>query len=745
VTDRVTSYDLRPHRTAQAALREVGVRLADQSHSDIGLLLVLDTPQSLAEHALAYEELWRSRRVSKLLTVLVGPLALPGAIEVPGSIGSDRDSGVIWVGDPAGVDWALSAATVSGTRQGRQDDTGLDALLDLLAIPAVFARVVALVAAVPDRVVSPGLHVFETVADQLMFLDALSRGIGGLLDVGVGTSATAGEAARWPSAVRAVIVPGGRLASVRDRCMAEAAELAETAEALGSATALFGLDRLGAGALDLAIDTGTGLLEYRDAVARLLGTPAGDKAMRLHDWGVRPAPGRAGEPADVATLVIRALAAGEQLPALSARLWDYERDLRAHSDMAAAAQIDRVCPPELGGRFTAPPPMPGPQPWLIGAGAAAVTVASLGHPFGVLGGIVTALAWLGLTGLTVLRAPGGRLARHRPVLLASAAAAAAGLAVGVAVARFARPPAAVGEAGVGVGLVTVLSAVTWSWRARVRRWAERLWVPDVLAAVGGLTEVVSAAASREWSAVVTLQDVLMRARHAVDGAAGALRDFQAGIDRDLSSEEERPRTRHELDVFVGRALALLLQRSLQQRVLAMLGSGQEDHEQTARADTDGYLSRWDKHVDDGHSPLEPPDFLNGEDLRGEDLRGGALSDDDIAAMREVVTTQPTAVMWQLCQAHDTRLLDPVAGETAVLRFAPRSARAAFGVTAPVQAEWLSSSALAGVLRLVPVRGGVVRRTWSIGADPDGDTLVPGTLAGTDPIAGDITAEGRTLT
>jgi hypothetical protein len=745
VTDRVASYDLRRHRTAQAALREVGARLADQSQSDIGLLLVLDTPESLTEHALAYEELWRSRRVSKLLTVLDGPLVLSGTIEVPGSIGSDRDSGVIWVGDPAGVDWALSAATVAGTRQGRQDDTGLDALLDLLAIPAVFARVVALVAAVPDRVVSPGLHVFETVADQVMFLDALSRGIGRLLDVGVGPPATAGEAAQWPSAVRAVIVPGGRLASIRDNCTAEAAELAETAEALGSATALFGLDRLGAGVLDLAIGTGTGLLEYRDAVARLVGTPTGEKAARLHDWGLRPASGRAGEPADVGMLVITALAAGEPLPALSARLWDYERDLRAHGDMAATAQIERVCPPELGERFTEPPPVPGPQPWLIGAGMAGVTIASLGHLFGVLGGVVTALAWLALTGLTVVRVPGGRLAGHRSALVISAAAAVVGLAIGVAVAQVARPPAVVGEAGIVAGMAAVVVAVTWSWRVRVRRWAERLWVPDVLAAVGVLTEVVSAAASREWSAAVTLQDVLMRARHAVDGAASALRDFQAGIDQDLSGEEERPRTRHELDVFVGRGLALLLQRSLRQRVLAMLGSGQEDHEQTARADTDGYLSRWDKHVDDRHSPLEPPDFLSSEDLRGEDLRGGALSDDDIAAMREVVTTPPTAVMWQLCRAHDTRLLDPAAGETAVLRFAPRSARAAFGAAAPARAEWLSSSALAGVLRLVPVRGGVVRRTWSTGADPDGGTLVPGVLAGTDPIAGDITAEGRALT
>lgn len=711
--------------------------LADQSSSDIGQTLVLDAPQSLAEHMLAYEELWRSRRVSKLLTVLVGPLALPGMIELPGSLGTGRDSGVIWVGDPAGVDWALSAATISGTRQDRREEAGLAALRGLLAVPGIFARVVALVAAVPDRVVSPGLRVFEAAADQEMFLDALSRGIGRLLDAGVGPSARADEAARWPSAVRATIVPGGRLASARDHCMAEAGELAETTEALGSAAALFGMDRLGAGALDLAAGTGTRLLEYRDTAARLLGTPAQEKATRLHDWGVRPASGRAGEPADVATLVSTALAAGDRLPALSARLQVYERDLRARSDMAAMAQLERVCPPELAERFTAPPPMPGPQPWLVGIGTAGVTAASLGHIFGVIGGIVTALAWLALTCLTVVRAPGGRLDGHRPALLASAAAAVAGLAAGVAVAQVVRPPALVGEVGIGIGLAAVLAAVTWSWRGRTRRWAEELCVSDVLAAVGALTEIVSASASREWSAEGTLQDVLMRARLAVNGAAGALRDYQSGIDAALSGKAERPKARNELDVFVGRGLARLLQLALRKRVFAMLGSRQEDHKQTAYDDTEKLLRRWDKHVDDRHSPLEPPDFLSGEDLRDE-----ALSEDDVATMREVVTTAPTAVMWQLCQAHETRLLDPVAGETAVLRFAPRSARAALGAAAPAQAEWLSSGALAGVLRLVPMRGGVVRWIWATGAEPDGDTLTPDSWLRTGPIVSDISAEGR---
>jgi hypothetical protein len=715
------------------------MRLADQSHTDIGLLLVLDTPQSLAGHALAYEELWRSRRVSRLLTVLVGPLVLPGTIEVPGSIGTDRDSGVIWVGDPVGVDWALSAATVSGTHQDRRHEVGLAALLSLLAVPAVFERVVALVAAVPDRVVSPGLHVFETTADQLMFLDALSRGIGQLLDTGGGPAASVGEAGR-SSAVRAVIVPGGRLASVRDHCIAEADELGEAAEALGSAAALYGLDQAGAGALELAIATGTGLREYRGAVAQLVGTPAGERSTRLRDWGIQPAAGRASEPAEIAALVTAALAVGEPLPELSARLWDHERELRAHGDMAAAVQIERVCPPALEARFIEPHPMAGPQPWLIGTGAAGVAVASFGQLFGVIAGIVTALAWLALTALTVARAPGGRLARHRPALLAGAAAAVAGLAIGAGVAQVVRPPAAVGEADIAVGLAVVLATVTWSWQARARRWAETLRVPEVLAAVGALTEVVSAAAGREWSGAVARQDALMRARSAVDGAAGALRDFQARLDQDLSDGTARPGTRRELDVLVGRALARLLQLSLRS-ALAMLRAGQSyEHEQRARADTEELLRRWDKYVDDGHSPFEPPDFLGGEDLRG-----GTLSEDDIAAMREVITTQPTSVMWQLCQAHDTGLLDPVAGETAVLRFAPRSARAALGASAPAHAEWLSSGALAGVLRLVPVRGGVVRRTWSTGDNPDGDPPVPGFRPSEDPMVGGATAEGRTLT
>ena len=313
---KVVVSDSRSHRDAHAATYEVGRLLVDPAKPDVRLLLVLDAPGALTRHALAYEELWRSRQVERLLVVVVGPLEVPGSLDIPGSIGAGRDSGIIWVGDTGGVDWGLTHSAIVSVHSSGRVAAGLDALLGILKRPEVFTRTLDLIAGIPEQVISPGLRIFEVTANQTTFLAALGKCIGRILNPDAADARDEQalvDAAIWrPGTVRSTLVPGGRLASARDRCIAEAAELAETAEALATTTALYGTEPVGDRAQALAVSTGAELRSYRTAVQVLVGTPAGERAARLRDWGIRPAEGREAEPDDAAAAIAARVEAGHR-------------------------------------------------------------------------------------------------------------------------------------------------------------------------------------------------------------------------------------------------------------------------------------------------------------------------------------------------------------------------------------------------------------------------------------------------
>jgi hypothetical protein len=614
------------------------------------------------------------------------------------------------VGDEVGIDWQLAASTIAGSHPGQRNETGLDALLDILSTPKIFTRTLELIASIPERVVNPGLRILEVTASQTIFLAALSKRIQEMLNPDAMNSRTEftelHDATRALRTVSSTAVPGGRLATARDRSVAEAADFDETAEALGTLSALYGADRAGARAHAIAIRTGTELREYRTAVQVLVATPVAERAGRLHDWGVHPAIGQAAEPDTIAATVAASLEAGESLPLISLRLRDHERELRARTDFSVSEQIKELCPRTLEDRFIDPGPMAGPQPWLIAIGAVAVTVAAQGRVLGVVAGLATALVWLGLLGLTVARGPGGRLADHRGSLIASAIAAAVGFSAGVTLARVLGPPDVVGEAGVAVGLGAVLVATTLSWQARTGRWRDRLQVEDVVQAIEGLTSVVLTAANRAWSAEDALQDALIRARSALDGAVSALRAFQQKIDRDLAHDPVQFGVRTEFDAFVGRGLALLVLEALKPVLSSLKSSSPQEHQEEARRQVALLLAEWDQHVDN-HGALDPPEFAIGYDMHD-----GALGDADVAAISAAIAAEPRDVMWQLCRAGDLGLLDAGVNQVAAVRFAPQAAQSHTSSTLPVPTEWITSTRQAGVLRLIPLRRGVVHRAWS---------------------------------
>ena len=723
MTEKVVRCDLRPHNQADAALQEVARLLADRSEPDLSLLLVIDRPQTLITHALAYEELWRSRRVEKLLGVAVGPLILPGSLELPGIIGPDRDSGVIWVGDPDGVSWRLAASAISNAHPNDNSGAGLDKLIDILSTPQVFKKTLSLIADIPEGVANPGLSVFEVTASQTMFLAALSRSIKKMLDPGpadLHSRLAVPDGPVWTvDAVRSTVLPTGRLAAARDRCLSEAEELTETVEALGTPVALYGTGRLGARARALAARAGGELSDYRRAAHDLVGSPAMERADRFYDWGIRPIAGPNSASNDIATAIDASIRAGEPLPLVSLRLRDYERKLRAQGDPPYAEQIEQLSPRALEQRFTDPEPMPGPEPWLVAVGAIATALAALGHGFGIVAGLVVALTSMGLLGLTVVRAPGGHTADHSGSLIAGGIAAVFGLAGGIEIARVLKPPPAAGGIGFLIGLSLVIVATSWSWQVRTRRWRAALQVEDLVKVTAELTNVVVAAANREWSAGESLQDAMITAKAVIDGAASALRRYQQKVDRDLTLESARHGAHQEFDGLVSRGLSMLVTNALSPILRASRAGSPREHEEWASTRVGELLAQWDLYVDE-HGPLDLPEFANGQDPQI-----SVLGENDIAAITAVITTEPRDAMWQLCRSADIRLLDFGITKVPSVRFAPRALLFSVSNTFSVETEWIGSTKHAGLLRLVPLRPGVVHRTWLTDEPADGRSIADG--------------------
>jgi hypothetical protein len=85
-------------------------------------------------------------------------------------------------------------------------------------------------------------------------------------------------------------------------------------------------------------------------------------------------------------------------------------------------------------------------------------------------------------------------------------------------------------------------------------------------------------------------------------------------------------------------------------------------------------------------------------------------EDDLARVREALSYPAAAEMWQLCGPEDLGVLD-VSVPPLTVRFAPRLLGAALAGLLPEQPVWTSSGSFAGLLRLVPLRPGVVISSW----------------------------------
>lgn len=259
-------------------------------------------------------------------------------------------------------------------------------------------------------------------------------------------------------------------------------------------------------------------------------------------------------------------------------------------------------------------------------------------------------------------------------------------------------------AGMIVGVLALavgVAAVTWSWRAQIGEYRRRLALDDAVRSAEALVGLVAAVAAREWSGNVTLDEV-SRARIALGGMISKLTEY-AGDTNDPGSGAQTSRAERLSEGFAP---------GLRDLVLAVLAAvsdtasviGQAEFEQ-ARAKTAELITIWTGHARQ-YGVLAPPPFAT---YTAQDVP--YAHEGEVADIVGAVQHDPRDVMWQLCTPADLSALD-VGGAPQAVMFAPRLTKPPLVGVLPQETVWTSSGAVAGLIRLVPLRAGIASASWT---------------------------------
>lgn len=694
-------------QAAQALLR-------DRSIPDLSRLIVVDDVAALADRSGTFTCLLTSGRMKRLLCVVMGARAQAGrGITLPGSIAPGQGSPVLWVGDQLGVDWPLSASGIPVFRTEAGPD-GLERLIEVLSGHEVFDQVCTVAGQIPGGVASPGLRLAGADAERPAFAAAFSRAIRQLTapaDRAPGDAKPYSTPESGPVSLAAqspISRAAGEVGAVTD----------EATAALGRMARAGGLFRAEKPAVREQIQAaGQQLWHLRDLVAGLFAdaqAPGGPTERELRH--VRAAgvvlsgpPPAGGQPlavpsasgavarlqlGTIARDVADSLLNGESLPQAAERLAMTERELRPRGSRAYLPELDACCPPALLDRFIDPPMVPPPSAWLPAAGALAAAIAAAASP---IAGLTMVLAWSGLVALAERRASAPAQAMRRQVVVNLVSALAGGV-VGAAAGLAARLPAPAAVGGVVLAVLISLAFAVQSWRIRVRDWRDALAPEDAPSAAERLTTLVIKVAAQEWAASRARLEEVTRARIVIEAVTGQLAERARHSGAEQAAERRAIRLCESLlPVLRDLVIAVLA-------AAAASGDGQATFER-ARGKTAELMESWAAHAQE-HGPLSPPPFAAGA-KHGAEYHG----DGDVEQLVAAATADPAAVMWQLCAPSDVSALD-VSARPQVIIFAPQVTRDAAAGALPVGTVWTASGERGGLLRLVPLRDGLVQVSWS---------------------------------
>ena len=369
-----------------------------EHHPNLGRTLVIDDTAALVDHAGIYKRLLTSVRLKRLLCVALGPLGPQGPegrnpqIRIPANISSRLGSAVLWVSDPRGIDWRLSAAAIANGHAG-SPASGLDYLVGVLSVDEVFDQVLAtMVSDVRNGVASPGLRLAGADDEAASFAAALAVAIERLTGPGSGLAAGAEKpfVSLMPSSFGTVdLAEGGELAAYRDR-------IAAAAGAISGALAKprGGLLRKGVPDVrDRVIAIGRDLRAFRDRVARLFteADSAGDlteaqrgqvtaAGVRLPDPPPLTTPDADRQDANrsvVSRAAVEAIRSGDTLPRVARRLNLTGQQFIHKGSASYLPEVEKTYAADLLDRLASPAPQPsgkaGPDGWQreLGLGDAA--------------------------------------------------------------------------------------------------------------------------------------------------------------------------------------------------------------------------------------------------------------------------------------------------------------------------------------------------------------------------------------
>jgi hypothetical protein len=239
-----------------------------------------------------------------------------------------------------------------------------------------------------------------------------------------------------------------------------------------------------------------------------------------------------------------------------------------------------------------------------------------------------------------------------------------------------------------------------------------LGLDRAVAAARALGDLIVAVANREWSPAAITSSELVRAKAAIDGTSRALAGFasDAGGSRGGARAARRAR--------LGESLVPLLRDLVLHVVAAELASPSASGPEAlrvAKGRAAAMLTEWTGLVQ-AQGVTAQPSFASDGSRDASHAIG-----DDVASVRDALLHPAGDEMWQLCAPADLRALD-VDRPALSVRFASRLTKEALRSLPGDEPVWTSSGSFAGVLRLVPLRGGIAVSNWS-----EADSAAPSTV------------------
>ncbi|TCO52948.1 hypothetical protein [Actinocrispum wychmicini] len=666
-------------------------------------------------------KLAKVQQLSGVILVAVGPLRTAKdqfELRVPAVLAG---LGVtLWAGSEAAIEWSGSGprGLVS------LPDVTIDDLLAALTLPLVFERVHKAVSEVPHQAVSPGLEIkYATVPDntlRLLRLRALRHftadgGENHRTDGPVAAAVARLSTAR--TGERAVITVNSPLDQARTTTV-NAVNKARAAVARATrGRGLFTGDKGTESAVRMA---GDALESYRDTCMDTAnrmtesirnGVP---RESELVAHGLPPQLARdTPELADELTEAVKAeLALKRPLRTIAENITQVANGLNAIGDPALAAPGAASVQPVLTSLRARPeirlrPALFGP---LLAFAVLSCFAASVTGPAGPVTGLLVAGVWVFLL-IRLLSATELRIVRARLLLGTGiggvALAALAGIGLGVT--KNSLPTALVSlPVSVAVSSALCLLAV-WVvmalWRNLHTRWGPRSALDHALPAVRALTRQLTDQVDQCWlpgAGRTRLADSLINVAVALEGLHSAFSDAAAAfagaqpvplMSSTADSANDLNRVlRDDLTHLVFEALRPVFVEIAANGPLSANGRPFFDAGLTG-------LARYNAHLDNHGIRTPPPGFPDDDTRRT--LATGLWRES--ADARRILLSGPRSPLPQLCTPNDLRQLNPA--DMAMVYFASLDL-----LDPPVNPAYdliRTSGNAVGVLRLVPLRAGVV--------------------------------------